>query len=342
MRPSTLFRLVPLLLLAGCATSGSQTATPQASEPPRTWQSPLLRDHPLAGRIWDVSQGRWVDESALRAELAKSHFVLLGEQHDNADHHLLQASLVRALSRNGRHPALAFEMLGVEQQPLVDEALAREPGSPDAIAQAVDWPKSGWPDWALYRPIFAAGIERGLPIVAANFPKAQGKALAMQGLSALSPEQVSQLGLDTPLPEDAARALRAELFESHCGYMPQEHMEPMMYVQRARDAQMAERLLASDKGDGAILITGSGHARTDRGVPARLATLSSGAKVLSVAFVEVSAGKLEPQAYVDRFGTGRLPFDYIWFTPAAQREDLCEKLRKQMEKKARPVQSTGG
>jgi uncharacterized iron-regulated protein len=340
MRPSTLLPFVPLLLLAGCATSGSQATPPQESGPPRTWQSPLLHDHPLAGRIWDVSQGRWVDEATLREELSKARFVLLGEQHDNADHHLLQASLVRALAASGRHPALAFEMLGVEQQPLVDEALAREPGSPDAIAQAVNWEKSGWPDWTLYRPIFAAGLERGLPIVAANFPKAQSKALAMQGLSVLSPDVVTRLGLDTPLPEEVARALRAELFESHCGHMPQELMEPMMHVQRARDAQMAERLLAADKGDGAILITGSGHARTDRGVPARMATLSPGARVRSVAFIEVSASKQEPQGYADRFGTGRLPFDYIWFTPAAQREDLCEKLRKQMEQKHHPPPKT--
>jgi uncharacterized iron-regulated protein len=340
MRPSSLLRFVPLLLLVGCATSGSQASPSQEPTSPRTWQSPLLHEHPLAGRIWDVSEGRWVDEPTLREELAKARFVLLGEQHDNPDHHLLQASLVRALAGNGRRPALAFEMLGVEQQPLVDEALAREPGNPDAIAQAVDWAKSGWPDWALYRPIFAAGLEHGLPIVAANFPRAEGKALAMQGLSVLSPEVVTRLGLDTPLPEDVARAMRAELFESHCGHMPQEFMEPMMHVQRARDAQMAERLLASDKGGGAVLITGSGHARTDRGVPARLAVLSPGAKVRSVAFLEVSAGKHEPQGYVDRFGTGRLPFDYIWFTPAAQREDLCEKLRKRMEQKAHPPPKT--
>jgi hypothetical protein len=55
-----------------------------------------------------------------------------------------------------------------------------------------------------------------------------------------------------------------------------------------------------------------------------------------VAFIEVSEGKREPLDYVERFGTGRLPFDFIWFTPAAQREDLCEKLRKRMEQRSRP------
>lgn len=340
MRTSPLFRLVPLLLLAGCATPGTQGVPPQEARSAPAWQSPLLRDHPLAGRIWDVSQGRWVDEATLREALAKARIVLLGEQHDNADHHLLQASLVRTLTATGRHPALAFEMLGVEQQPAVDAALAREPGNPDAIAQAVDWANSGWPDWALYRPIFAAGLERGLPIVAANLPRALGKALAMRGKEALPPELVTQLGLDTPLPEEISRAMRAELFDAHCGLVPVEHMDPMVQVQRARDAQMAERLLSTDKGEGALLITGFGHARVDRGIPAQLARRGSELTVRSVAFMEVSAGKDEPQDYTKRFGTERLPFDYVWFTPAAEREDPCEKLRERMERGGRPPPKT--
>lgn len=331
MRTSPLFRLVPLVLLAGCASPGSREAPAQATPSAAAWQSPLLRDHPLVGRIWDVSQGRWVEEPALIEELAKAHFVLLGEQHDNPDDHRLQASLVRALTGNGRHPALAFEMLEVDQQAPVDAALSHEPGNPDAISQAVDWAHSGWPDWGLYRPIFAAGLERGLPIIAANLPKAQGKALAFKGTSALPPELVTRLGLDTPLPEDVARPMRAELFQAHCGFMPEDQMDPMVQVQRARDAQMAERLIASDKGDGAILITGAGHARTDRGVPAHLARKVPGAQVRSVAFLEVSADKHQPQDYAEASGAGRLPYDYVWFTPVAEREDPCAKLKERME-----------
>ena len=292
------------------------------------------------GRIWDVAQGRWLDEPTLRTELAKAHFVLLGEQHDNADHHRLQAALVGALASKGHKPSLAFEMLEVDQQGAVDAALAQKPGDPDAIAQAVDWAHSGWPDWTLYRPIFAEGVQLGLPIVAANLPKAQGKALGMQGTSALPPELVSRLGLDTPLPEEVSKAMRAELFQAHCGYVPEEAMEPMALVQRARDSQMAERLAASDKGEGAILITGAGHARTDRGVPAQLARRVPGVQVRSVAFMEVSASKSKPEEYVDPPGSGKLPFDYVWFTPVAEREDLCEKLRKRMEHGMAPAPKT--
>jgi uncharacterized iron-regulated protein len=300
------------------------------------WQSALHRDHPLVGRIWDVSQGRWVDEATLLEQLTKSNFVLLGERHDNADHHQLQASLVRAITATGRRPALVFEMLDLEQQAAVDAALAREPGNPDAIAQAVSWDKSGWPDWALYRPIFAAGLERKLPIVAANFPRAQARKVAMEGAAALDPDFVVRNGLNTPLPEETAKALREEMFQAHCGHMPREHLEPMVLIQRVRDARMAERMRQADPGEGAILITGSGHARTDRGVPARLKIEEYGPVVRSVGFLEVSPDKPEPQAYAEAFGVAHLPFDYVWFTPAAEREDPCEKLRKRMQGAGQP------
>jgi uncharacterized iron-regulated protein len=332
MRSSLPVYLIALLGLAACATSGAQGPAAPAPATSTAWLSPLLREHPLAGRIWDVQRGRWLEEGSLREELAQARFVLLGEKHDNADHHRLQAALVQAVTAHGRRPALAFEMLGVEQQAAVDSALASAPGNPDAIAQAVDWPHSSWPDWSFYRPIFAAGLERGLPIVAANLPRAQARTLVMKGVSALPVELVTQLGLDTPLPEEISRPMRLEMFHAHCGAMPEERMQPMVEAQRAKDAQMAERLHASDKGEGAILITGSGHARTDRGVPVHLARRAPGLVTRSVAFVEVVEGVATPQEYAEAFGAGPIPFDYLWFTPAAQREDPCAKHRESLRK----------
>ncbi|REG15468.1 putative iron-regulated protein [Archangium gephyra] len=301
--------------------------SPPPESQTETWRSPLYRDHPLVGRIWDVRRGGFVEEPALLAELAQARFVLLGERHDNPDHHLLQARLVEALTASGRKPALAFEMLDVEQQPAVDEALAREPANPDAIAQAVAWEKSGWPDWSLYRPIFSVGTGRGLRIVGANLPRAQVKELVMRGLEALPPETRSRLGLETPLPEEVARAMRAEMHESHCGHLPESMLEPMVLAQRARDAQMAERLRSTASDAGALLITGAGHARTDRGVPAQLARLDPGLPVRSLAFLEADPEAREPRDYAPSDSPGGLPYDYVWFTPAAEREDPCAAFR---------------
>jgi len=69
--------------------------------------------------------------------------VILGEIHDNPDHHLNQAAAVAALAPT----ALVFEMFGPEA------ALRVEPGmalSPAALEQALEWDGSGWPDFAYY------------------------------------------------------------------------------------------------------------------------------------------------------------------------------------------------
>jgi uncharacterized iron-regulated protein len=91
---------------------------------------------------------------------------------------------------------------------------------------------------------------------------------------------------------------------------------------------MADSLLAHASQQGAILITGAGHARTDRGVPAHLARRAPDLPVRSVAFVEVSPEAREPKDYATADSPGTLPYDYVWFTPAAQREDPCAAFQK--------------
>src|SRR5512145_3183951 len=81
------------------------------------WKAPLGREHPLVGRIWDTRAGRFVIPTQLVGELARARYVLLGERHDNPDHHRVQATLVRALLAAGRRPAVAFEMFTADDAP---------------------------------------------------------------------------------------------------------------------------------------------------------------------------------------------------------------------------------
>ncbi|WP_163787070.1 ChaN family lipoprotein [Myxococcus vastator] len=330
---------VSVLLFATACSHASATRSASAVEPPGAqaplpggWTSSLHREHPLSGRIWDVKAARFVDAEALRGALTQARFVVLGERHDQPDHHQLQAWLVQALATGGKKPALAFEMLDVGQQAAVDAALAQAPRDADSLALAVNWAGSGWPDWSLYRPVFAAGLEAGLPIVAANLPRAQVRDLVMRGPDALAPELRQRLSLDTPLPEAVEQAMRKEQDEAHCGHLPQELLGPMVQAQRARDAHLADRLLSADQGQGGVLITGNGHARTDRGVPARLAARAPGLEVRSVGLLEVDPKLREPVDYAAAFGAQSLPFDYVWFTPAVPMEDPCAALLKRPKK----------
>ncbi len=329
MRPRAL-----ALSLAFAAAYCSPRFDPRLVDAPigqRSWVSTENRDHPLVGKIWEPRAARFVDEATLVAAVASADFVALGEVHDNPDHHLLQARLVRATAASGRRPALAFEMLTAEQQAMVDAALARSPKDPDALAEA--WKASRWPDFQYYRPIFAAGLAAGLPIVAANLPRGQVREIVAKGRDALDDGLRVRLAQEEPIPEATLSALREEMKESHCGELPAAMIEPLILAQRARDARMAERMVTAGAGRGAILITGKGHARVDRGVPALVAKDAPGTKVVAVGFAEVRAEAREPAGYERDWGTGPLPFDFVVFTPKAKRDDPCAGLRMQMEKK---------
>lgn len=314
------------IALAGCG--------PLVAVPPRAWQSPDGREHPLTGRVWDAGRQRFIDPGALVERLAGTRFVLLGERHDNADHHRLQAWLIERLARTGRRPAVALEMLTVEDTPTIVRHLAARPGDAAGLGEALHWDRSGWPPWPLYRPIAEAAVAARLPLVGANLTPAATRAVRQRGLEALDPALAVRTGVDRP-PDPATRAaVAAEILEAHCGHGSGAMLDRMVAVQVARDAQMADALASAGTGDGAVLIAGAGHVRTDRGVPARLTVRRPGASVVALAFEEVHDGRSDPRDYLTR------PVDYAWFTPRADSVDPCERFRGPLDRLRQP--SPGG
>jgi uncharacterized iron-regulated protein len=310
-----LLRLVPVILLAASAA--------RAEAPP----TGLAQDHVLTGRIWDVAAARFVTTEALVARLAGARFILLGERHDHPEHHALQASIVRGVVATGRRPAVAFEMLGADQATALAGHLRDAPRDAAGLGDAVGWSRAGWPPWPLYQPIAEAALAAGVSIVVANLPMATARAVARGDLSALDPALVRTHGLDRPAAPAMQTAMEAEMRDSHCGQLPESVLPGMVTAQRARDAAMAERLVAA-AGDGAILIAGAGHVRTDRGVPIYLTARAPGAAIASVGFLEVDAARTAPADYGERFGATRLPFDYVWFTKPADEVDHCARFRR--------------
>lgn len=308
---------------------------PLVAPTPRPWQSPAGRRHPLTGRIWDVAARRVIEPDALVERAAAARFVLLGERHDNADHHRLQAWVVERLVRARRRPAVALEMLTVDDTTAVARHLETRPGDAAGLGAALDWDRRGWPPWPLYQPIAEAAIAGGLPIVGANLPPAVIRAVRQEGLAGLDPTIAARTGVDRPLDEATRAAVAAEIREAHCGHGSEAMLARMVAVQVARDAQMADAMAAAGERDGAVLIAGAGHVRKDRGVPARLAVRRPGAPVVALAFVEVRDGQTQPEAYLER------PVDYAWFTPRGDDGDPCERFRGPLER-LRQAPSGGG
>jgi uncharacterized iron-regulated protein len=296
-----------------------------------SWKSTFGRNHPLTGRIWEVSSARFIDRQSLVTRLARADFILLGERHDNPDHHLLQAEVLRRLIALGRRPAVGFEMFGLDDARAIANHLIFAPNDAAGLGRAVNWNKSGWPDWAMYQPIAEAALQAKLRIVATNLPLATARKMSSDGLAAVAPSVRGELGLDRPLSDAMFTAMAADIRNSHCGYASEESVKAMVGVQRARDAQMAQSLIAAGDPDGAILVAGAGHVRNDYGIPVYLTAKAAGEQVISIAFLEVDNQKPEPHTYALPDPNGRLPFDYVWFTARVDDENPCEKFKSQFE-----------
>jgi uncharacterized iron-regulated protein len=317
---------IAMLLVLSTQLAGCRTATMGVP-----WLSTVAREHRLVGRIWEVTARRFIDETDVIVRLAEARYVLLGEKHDNPDHHVLQARMIRALTAAGRRPAVAFEVFTPYQAGALALYLAAHPHEAAGIGEAVNWKVSGWPAWAIYEPIAQAALDAGLPLVSANLDDERARAVGRQGMAVLVNAFVQRHGLDQAPSKEVREAMAEDIRDSHCGHAPEDRVGAMIGVQRARDAQMAEALLTAPGNDGAVLIAGDGHARNDYGVPAYVRRIDPAARTVSVAFVEVDAKRTDVESSAERFG-GRLPFDYVWFTPAVDDEDPCEKFRKSLER----------
>jgi uncharacterized iron-regulated protein len=290
------------------------------------WQAPEGHAHPLVGRIWDVKAKRFIASDRVVARLVAARYVLLGERHDNPDHHRVQAALVRALLAAGRRPAVAFEMFTADDAPALARQLAVAPRDAAGLARAVDWKRTGWPDWAYYEPIAQAALDRDLPIVAANLAPATVRALARGNPGVLAADFIARYALDRPLPDGAQAALTAEIRDAHCGHLPAARVEGMVLAQRARDAMLAESMLTAAR-DGVVLIAGNGHARSDRGVPMYLRAREPESTIATVAPLEVRDSWTQPADYEAVFG-GPLPYDWVWFTARMNDVDPCDSFRR--------------
>lgn len=298
------------------------------------WHTRVGRGNPLVGRVWVPARQNFLGPVALVPRLGRARFVILGERHDNPDHHLMQARLLQGLVQAGRRPALAFEMINIDQSPALARFLGDSPHSATGLGRALRWHDHGWPAWTTYEPIAQVAINHQLPIVAAELPLKTVRAVMQHGLSALMPDLIHRLRLRRPWPAARTAAMQQRMQRDHCGLLPPKLLPGMALAQRLRNAFMALRLQKAETNDGAVLITGAGHARTDAGVPLALREQGVPARqIISVAMVEVQPGNATPNSYAREFGASRLPFDYVVFTPAARRTDPCVRLRRRFGKR---------
>jgi uncharacterized iron-regulated protein len=296
------------------------------------WVSAHYQDHPLAGTIW-TSDFKKVAPAELENALANARYVLLGEIHDNPDHHRLQAQLIETLVKKGRRPAVVFEMIPGHMQAELDRRAEAGDRDAGALGKALRWEESGWPDWSMYRPIAETALSADLPLVAGGLDADVRKAVAKGTPPSLYENAVREYDLDRPLKPEIAEAEGREIKDGHCNLLPDAALPPMLRAQRAADGALAKAMTSANPSEGAVLIAGAGHVRNDWAVSHIVREKSPEATVVSVAFVEVDPKRTTPSAYVDALPGLEKPFDFIYLTPRADLTDHCAELEKQLKAK---------
>lgn len=305
-----------------------------AIAPLSAWVAKLGKDHKLVGRIWGPGQQEYLLPGDVVRAAAEADVVIVGETHDNPDHHKLQAWLLRELARKSKRPAVVMEMVSADKADDLAGAQLASNTTADAIANRLDWDQTGWGSFSLYKPIVDAALSAGFTMLPGDPAKDILKQVSQTGLGALAYSERLRLGLTSQFPAGLGTALADDLKSSHCNQLADNDVANMAQAQRYRDAILADNVLkAVDKanGGGAVLITGAGHARTDRGVPYYLRLRASGLKVVSIMLDEVRTGVDNPEDAIPRDPAGKSAADYVWYTARAERADPCLELQRQLQ-----------
>ena len=273
--------------------------------PPPAPIAPQGRDHAELGVIRELATGRTLSPQELVERLAVAPRVLVGEEHDNPDHHALQLWLLRELASQRAQGSLLMEMINPDQQDKVNAAQAatRAGQPPSDPFQALAW-QANW-DWGVYGALVTYALRQPYPLLSANLNRAQ----------------IMQIYKQRPVLEGAASTrpqvqatLLDDIRESHCGLLPETQMPAMLAVQQQRDRRMAESLLAAPAP--ALLLAGAFHVRKDLGVPLHLSDLGAGEGNQVLILAEVGKTVTAESA------------DYVWYTAAQPVQDHCAKLRR--------------
>src|SRR5512145_1660913 len=172
---------IPLGCLLSLLADNAMAAAPDACPTPGAWVA--VSDSGRALRASD----------AVSAELAQRRVVLLGESHDNAEHHRWQLHTIAALHARQPRLALGFEMFPRRVQPVLDRWTAGEL-TEEQFLNGSDWASAWGHDPKLYMPIFHFARMHRIPMVALNVERSLVRRVGNVGWDAVPTDEREGVG----------------------------------------------------------------------------------------------------------------------------------------------------
>jgi len=212
--------------------------------------------------------------------MARRDVVLLGESHDDYDHHEWQLQTLAALHQLRPQMVIGFESFPRRVQPVLDKWIAGKLSVRQLLEES-DWSKVWNMPADLYLPLFRFARINRIPMIALNVDHSLIEAVAKKGWDAV-PQDMRE-GLSHPAaPSENYRNFLYQIFQDHQHSKALGNNEFDFFVesQTTWDRAMAEALANRvDRGKReqrpplVVGIMGNGHIRFGFGVPHQLRDL---------------------------------------------------------------------
>ena len=168
---------------------------------------------PSAWHTFAAGKPRVAPASDIIADMAKRDVVLLGEQHDEPDHHHWQLQTLAALHAVRPSMVIGFESFPRRVQPVLDAWIAGELTTKQFL-ERVEWEKVWSFPAELYVPLFEFARVNRIPMIAINVERTLTKAVSDKGWDALPESQKEGVSRPAPAPSSYENML-FEVFTQH-------------------------------------------------------------------------------------------------------------------------------
>ena len=240
------------------------------------------------GKVLLPASNEWINTSKLIQASAGNKIILLGEHHDNMEHHRWQLQMIIALHTLNPKLALGFEMFPRKSQAVLDKWVRGELSEAEFLKQT-DWDGYWSFDPQLYMPMFHYARMNGIPMYALNVDRDLIRQVGQQGWANIDAEQREGISDSAPASE-GYRQMLAGVFMQHGSQHDKKPSEEDMAKTLAMpafnrfvesqlvwDRAMAEAIATAVKSNAdaqVVAVLGSGHMMYHFGVPEQLQAMS--------------------------------------------------------------------
>lgn len=231
---------------------------------------------------WIVPGNGKISSTEAISQAAKRSVVLLGEMHDNPEHHRWQLQTLAGLHTLRPDMVIGFEMFPRRVQKALDQWVAGELTESEFLA-AADWNGVWSTDVNLYMPLFHFARMNRVPMVALNIDSRLRRAVAAKGFGGV-PENEREGVMPPAAPSEAYLGYLLPIYGEHerggkkRANAGRDDPDFVRFVegQQLWDRAMAQAIQSAANRPGHPLVVGimgSGHIKYGYGVPHQLKDL---------------------------------------------------------------------